>query len=89
MRVPRVKFTVRRMMIAVAVMALISWAARTIVSRPYPTECESYSVHFVGWSDHTTTVVPGGPRDLLLKGYRLATLVRWPDGGFSVYLHPW
>ncbi len=89
MKRPRVRFTVRRMMIAVAVLALLLVGVRTIASRPHPSILFSSAAHYVAWSDGTMTAVSTGPREPVFRYYRLATLVSWPDGSFSVYLHPW
>ncbi len=90
MRSPRARFTVKRMMIGVAAMALLLWAGRAITNRPRPHIVTSTGVRYlVIWSDKTVTVSVPGAHRLAMKSTRLASLVRWPDGHVSVYLHPW
>ena len=84
MRLPRVRFTVRRMMVAVAVVATgLAWA----IARPYPDPDSVFnvSVQFVEWSDGRVTIADG-PKMMSWRGNSWFYMVDWPDGSVSYYL---
>jgi hypothetical protein len=85
MRLTRPRFTVRRLMVAVAVVAcLLAFAAR-----PYPTMISTYGPFTViYWSDgHGTAVVPGkGTLISRKRSYGPVMRVDWGDGSASWYL---
>jgi hypothetical protein len=85
---PRPRFTVRRLMVAVASTAVLILAAKAVLSRPHPTSMWDTSAgYYITWSDGTMTQIDPTPRPLVLREWRWGTLVNWPDGSFSVYLH--
>ena len=86
-RALRVRFVARWVGATLVVVALVVQSAR-FVSRPYPTGgWLSSAAYYVPWSDDTITVVNDGPRDLDMRVFGPVTLVRWPDGRYSMYLH--
>jgi hypothetical protein len=86
MRIPRVRFKVRTTMVAVGFAATLMAGVRMAI-RPYPEMVFSSGAHYVIWSNDTGTVVEHGPHDLVVREFRFVTLVRWPDGALSVYVH--
>jgi hypothetical protein len=88
MRLSRPRFTVRRMMVAVAVLAcLLAFALR-----PYPTMILGLGVANVTcWSDGTSTVVVSGKGTTIRRTHVYGPLqkVNWSDGSTSWYLVPW
>jgi hypothetical protein len=90
MKLPRKWFTVRRMLIAMAPMAVLMLATRAIVSRPYPMSVWSTSTgNLIIWSDDTRTFVDPGDHELVVRECRWGTLINWPDGSLGAYLHLW
>lgn len=82
MRVPRVRFTVLRMMSVVAIIAaLLAWA----IKRPYPVEGFTLGLDYVVWSDGRTTTA-AGPRMMAWRGNSWFYIIDWPDGSVSYYL---
>ena len=89
MRALRVRFALRWIgaaLIALVVVALVVQSAR-FVSRPYPTGWISSAAYYVFWSDDTIKAVDFGPRNLDIRDFGPVTLVRWPDGRYSMFLH--
>ena len=83
MKVPRVRFSVRRMIVAVAMVAvLLGWAIR----RPYPLLVSCSASCLIVWSDGSTTMTREGPR---VRENSWLLIVDWPDGRTGYYLKPW
>jgi hypothetical protein len=82
MRRPRLRLTIRRMMVAVAIVAaLLVWAIR----RPYPTEAFASAAWYVFWSDGSSTVEEGSSM-MKFRGTSWFLIVDWPDGHTGYYL---
>ena len=82
MRLPRMRFRVRGLMIAVAVVAaLLAWA----ITRPYPVQGFTLGLNYVSWSDGRTTTADG-PRMMAWRGNSWFYVIDWPDGSVSYYL---
>jgi hypothetical protein len=88
MRLTRPRFTVRRLMLAVAVLACLM----AFALRPYPTTilglgpaCAIY------WSDgsHTVVLYGKGTTFSQRRNYGPVMRVDWSDGSTSWYLVPW
>jgi hypothetical protein len=82
MRRPRLRFTIRRMMVAVAIVAaVLVWA----INRPYPTDAEAFAAWYVFWSDGTMTTEEGSNM-MNFRGTSWFSIVDWPDGRTGYYL---
>ncbi len=88
MKFPRPRFTVRRLMLVAALAAILT-GLRAFAGRPYPVTWFGSAAYYITWSDRTGTAVNMdlGQRPLVIREYRFATLVEWPDGGTGFYLH--
>jgi hypothetical protein len=76
------KFTVRRLMVAVAIVAVL---IGLIVRRPRPRGTYSDARHcWVVWSDGTSTEQAAMPK---LRGNSWLLIIDWADGSTSYY--PW
>ncbi len=88
MRLPRLRFTVRGVMVGVVVTATLLVLAKKM-TRPYPTWSTNYGgVLRVMWSDGSITLdhTVGTP-SLRWHDHGLVTVVVWPDGARSAHLH--
>jgi hypothetical protein len=82
MRLPRVQFKVRRLMVAVAAVAgLLTWS----ITRPYPVMSCVDGWQRVMWSDRRITTVSAS-KPLVWRGNSWFHAIDWPDGGTSYYL---
>jgi hypothetical protein len=91
MCLPRPRFTVRRLMVAVAIMAyLLAFAAR-----PHPTIVIGSGLYsIIAWSDGTRTTIASrkGPAIARWRAYGPVARVDWSDGSTNWYyvgLLPW
>jgi hypothetical protein len=82
----RKRFAAKWIVATLVAVVLVVQTAR-FARRPYPTYWISSAAYYVFWSDSTMTAVHFGPRSLEMWGLGAVTLVRWPDGKFSAYLH--
>ena len=89
MKRPRVRFTMRGMMIAVAIAALLLVAYKEGLKRaPYVLLTDGPST-YIQWEDGSIRCVTGNaPIPIEYQRYTLLTLVRWSNGSSSAYL-PW
>jgi len=89
MRQPRIRFTIRRMMVAVAIAALLLVAYKEGRKRaPYVLMTEGTGT-YIQWEDGSIRCVTGDasiPTEC--ERYALFTRVKWSDGSTTVYL-PW
>ncbi|HEY2158025.1 MAG TPA: hypothetical protein VGH33_20520, partial [Isosphaeraceae bacterium] len=77
-----VRFTVRRLMFAAAIAALVfAWA----VARPYPTVAFASAAWYIEWSDGTMTM-EYGPNMMTFRGTSWLSIVDFPDGRTRYYL---
>ena len=82
MRRPRLRFTIRRSMVAVAIVAaMLVWA----INRPYPTDAFASAAWYVFWSDGTSTVEEGSNM-MRWRGTSWFQVVDFPDGRTGYYL---
>ncbi len=88
MRLHRLQFTTRRMIVGVVVTAALLVLVKKM-TRPYPTWSIGYgAVSSVMWSDGSTTLDgTDGPAGLRWQNHGLVTVVDWPAGAKSVHLH--
>jgi hypothetical protein len=88
MRVPRVRFTVRWAMVAVAVLAVLIAALRA-ATRPIPTVTavgEDSDGFIYSWSDGAKTRWGERPMEAETQLYPLSRLVKYQDGSMSFRL---
>src|SRR4051794_20704745 len=90
MRLTRARFTVRRLMVAVAVAACLM----AFATRPHPRMILGLgAVMIIQWSDDTSTVASGDePAPKRMHEYGPVMRVDWSDGSTSWYyvgLLPW
>lgn len=82
MKLPRVRFTVRWLMAAVAVVAVLLAAT----TRPYPIIGFQFGEFgIVGWSDGSRTI-KDGPSPVSFRAVGPVLRVKWSDGSTSWYL---
>jgi hypothetical protein len=82
MRRPRLRLTIRQMMVAVAIVAaVLVWA----INRPYPLWAMANAVLLVEWSDGSETI-ESGPNPIRFRGTSWFAIVDWPDGRTGYYL---
>ncbi|AGA28710.1 hypothetical protein Sinac_4528 [Singulisphaera acidiphila DSM 18658] len=82
MRRPWLRITTRRLMCAIAVVAIVlGW----LVTRPYPTMGFWSAACYVVWSDGSVTL-ENGPNTLNFRGNNWLVIVDWPDGRTRYYL---
>jgi hypothetical protein len=89
MRQPRVRHTIRRMMVGVAIAALLLVAYREGRKRaPYVLLTDGPST-YIQWEDGSIRCVTGKtPIPIECQRYTLFTLVKWSNGSTTAYL-PW
>jgi hypothetical protein len=85
----RVRFTIRRIMLAVAIAALF------LVAYKEGRKCAPYvlltdgTATYIQWEDGSTRCVHDeAPIPMKCERYTLITLVKWSDGSTTAYL-PW
>ena len=82
MQIPRVRFTVRRMMAVVAIFAVLFAVTR----RPHPIIGFQFGdLGIVGWSDGSRTI-KSGPSPVNFQAVGPVIRVKWSDGSTSWYL---
>lgn len=82
-RRPLMRFTVRRLIALVAVVAvLLGW----LLNRPYPVGEMSTGALWIIWSDGTVAVQKDGVHGVRSRGTSWFRMVDWSDGHKSFYL---
>jgi hypothetical protein len=89
MQQPRVRFTMRRMMVAVAIAALVLVAYKEGRKRAPLVILTDGPSTYIQWEDGSIRCVTGtAPIPIDCQRYTLFSLVKWSNGSSSAYL-PW
>jgi hypothetical protein len=87
MRQPRVRFTMRRMMVAVAIVALVLVAYKEGRKRAPVVVLTDGTSTYIQWEDGSIGCVTGtAPIPIECQRYTLFTLVKWSNGSTTAYL---
>lgn len=83
--------TTRRLVIAVALIALLLGGLTRFAQRPYPVfwfAGPDDLDYCINWSNNTGSRLDSGPYPLQIVRTRWVIGARWPDGSWGIYLRP-